>query len=123
MRVRFGELVPYAEDPGPASPGAGRLVARCREIAVTAPSSPEHVPLRPTWLCRTCAFPWPCAQARHDLLADHADDLVFLAVFMASTMAEAVRDLVELHPATTPTPAQIWDRFMQWLDAARRDAS
>lgn len=81
---------------------------------------PEHVPLRPTWLCRRCADPWPCRRARADLLADHGDDLVFLAVFMATTMGEAVRDLYALNPDATPTPAEIWDRFMQWLDGARR---
>jgi hypothetical protein len=54
------------------------------------------------------------------LLADHADDLVFLAIFMATTMSEAIRDLVELNPNDTPTPVELWDRFMQWLDGARR---
>jgi hypothetical protein len=67
--------------------------------------------------------PWPCRRARADLLADHADDLVFLAVFMATTMSEAVHDLYALNPDATPTPAEIWDRFMQWLDGARRGST
>jgi hypothetical protein len=88
---------------------------------VSAPAPPEHIPLRPTWLCRACADRWPCQAARTDLLAEHADDLVFLAVFLASTMTEAVYDLVELNPGAAPTPAQLWDRFMAWLDASRRE--
>lgn len=83
---------------------------------------PEHSPLRPTWLCRACADPWPCVQTRADLLAEHGDDLTLLAVFMVSTMTEAVYDLYALNPDATPTPAELWDRFMQWLDIARREA-
>jgi hypothetical protein len=86
---------------------------------VTTSPRPAHTPLRPTWLCRGCADPWPCEGARADLLAEHADDLVFLAVFMASALGEAVRDLAELGPTAAPTPAELWDRFLAWLDAAR----
>lgn len=83
-------------------------------------SPPEHIPLRPTWLCRKCADEWPCHPARTRVLADHADDLVLLAIFMATTMTEAIRDLLELNPNDTPSPAELWDRFMRWMDIARR---
>jgi hypothetical protein len=122
VRLRLDQFGPYAEDPGPASTCAGRLVPRRPEVAVTTPASlrPVHTPLRPTWLCRGCADPWPCPTARRDLLTNHADDLVFLAVFMATTMTEAIYDLVELNSDAVPTPAELWDRFMAWLDRARR---
>jgi hypothetical protein len=41
---------------------------------------------------------------------------------MATTMTEAVYDLVELNPDAVPTPAELWDRFMAWLDRVRSGA-
>ncbi|MFC4109229.1 hypothetical protein [Micromonospora zhanjiangensis] len=46
--------------------------------------------------------------------------MVAVAVFMAASMSEAMHDLMRLTPDDMPTPAEVWDRFLQWLDVARR---
>jgi hypothetical protein len=48
------------------------------------------------------------------LLREHADDLAWLRIYLASMMHEALRDLLRLNPHTAPAPAVIWSRFLAW---------
>ncbi|HEY0700329.1 MAG TPA: hypothetical protein VGD43_21305 [Micromonospora sp.] len=73
-----------------------------------------HRALRPLWLCRVCAAPWPCAAARLALRREYADDPVGLAVLMATTLHEAARDLYRLNPNPGPDPAALYRRFVRW---------
>ena len=73
-----------------------------------------HLPQRPLWLCRRCAQPWPCGEARLTLLREHGGDLAWLRIYLASCMHEALRDLLTLAPHTPPTPAAVWTRFLAW---------
>lgn len=72
-----------------------------------------HMPLRPLWICRSCAGPWPCAGARLMLKAEYADDRPALAVFMATVLHEATAELSKL-TSPGPAPAELFTRFVEW---------
>lgn len=59
----------------------------------TSPCRP-HLPLRPLWLCRVCAAPWPCPVARLTLRQEYAHDRVGLSVY--------------------PEAAALFTRFLGW---------
>ncbi|MBQ1026256.1 hypothetical protein [Micromonospora sp. C95] len=73
-----------------------------------------HVPLRPLWLCRACAAPWPCATARLALLTEYRDSHVALSIYLAGMLYDAVEDLYRLNPHDAPKPAALHDRFLGW---------
>ena len=52
-----------------------------------------HLPQRPLWLCRTCAQPWPCGQARVSLTREYAEARTALRIYLATRMHEAIADL------------------------------
>ncbi|WP_229398209.1 flavin reductase [Micromonospora okii] len=73
--------------------------------------------MRPLWLCRRCAAPWPCGAARVALLAEYRGNRVGLAVYLAALMTEAEDQLTKLTPATPP--ADMVNRFLSWVRAPR----
>ncbi|MEO3775556.1 hypothetical protein ABGB16_01640 [Micromonospora sp. B11E3] len=73
-----------------------------------------HQPIRPLWLCRTCAAPWPCATARLALLREYADDRVALLVYLGGQLHDAADELYRLNPHDGPEPRQLFDRFLGW---------
>nr|MDT0659966.1 hypothetical protein [Micromonospora sp. DSM 115978] len=73
-----------------------------------------HAPQRPLWLCRACAAPWPCGQAKIELLRELATDGTYLRIYLASQMHEALADLCALTPYEMPSPVQVWNRFLSW---------
>lgn len=72
-----------------------------------------HAPLRPLWICRSCAGPWPCAVARLKLKAEFCEHRADLPVYMATVMHEAIVELSRLDPATLD-PADVFVRFIAW---------
>ncbi|KXK58673.1 hypothetical protein AWW66_28450 [Micromonospora rosaria] len=73
----------------------------------------RHVAARPTWRCRVCAAPWPCAPSRLGLLHEYADDPVGLSVYLCVLLHEAAADLLGLaEPAADP--ADLFHRFVGW---------
>lgn len=74
----------------------------------------SHLPLRPLWLCRTCAAPWPCAPARLALVAEYAHDRVALSVYLCTVLHDAAADLYRLHPHDGPDPVALFARFLAW---------
>ncbi|MEV0806938.1 hypothetical protein [Micromonospora sp. NPDC050200] len=74
-----------------------------------------HLPLRPLWLCRVCAAPWPCATARLALVAEYAHDRVALSVYLCTVLYDAAADLHRLHPHDGPDPAALFARFLGWV--------
>lgn len=78
-------------------------------------SGRAHPPLRPLWLCRTRVTPWPCEEARRQLLAAYAGSPTMLGLYLVTMMIEADRQLTTLHPYTAPPFAVLYDRFMGWL--------
>lgn len=84
--------------------------------AITARKGEEplHVPQRPLWLCRTCAQPWPCGEARLRLTREYAHDRVALRIYLASRMHASIRDLITLDPHNAPTAEAFFHRFLAW---------
>ena len=72
----------------------------------------DHLPARPSWECLVCATPWPCADAKAELTAQYARFPSGLAIYMASTMYDAVEDLAA---RGRPTPADLYERFLSWV--------
>lgn len=79
-----------------------------------AQTARPRLPLRPLWLCRVCAAPWPCATARLTLVREYAGDHVALAIYLCTVLHEATADLYRLHPDDAPGPAALFDRFLGW---------
>ncbi|MET8119983.1 hypothetical protein [Micromonospora sp. NPDC005189] len=77
-----------------------------------------HLPMRPAWLCRDCAAPWPCSRAQLDLVAEFYGHSLALAFYLASCMNEAIHDLLSL--GGRPDLAKMHVRFLGWLSLARR---
>jgi hypothetical protein len=73
-----------------------------------------HLPVRPIWLCRVCAAPWPCGPARLALTHEYADDRIGLTVYLASLLDEASADLHRLNPQPGPEPDDLYARFVRW---------
>jgi hypothetical protein len=75
--------------------------------------------LRPLWLCRRCAAPWPCATARLALTCEYADDRVALSIYLCAALHEATADLYRLNPNDAPDPRALFDRFLGWAPPRR----
>ncbi|MEV4625482.1 hypothetical protein AB0J90_04240 [Micromonospora sp. NPDC049523] len=84
-------------------------------------SSGMHLPLRPLWICRIDAYPWPCADARLDLTSGYRDKTISLTLFLASQFVEALGDLNTIDPAIgpPPDPRALYERFIGWVPARR----
>ncbi len=84
-------------------------------------SGPIHSGERPTWDCESCGQPWPCANAKEQLLQEFHGYPSVLAVYMSAQMCEAVLDLTA-HGAEPP--ADLYERFLSWIHfAASRQGS
>lgn len=67
---------------------------------------PDHSADRPTWNCRTCREPWPCASAQADLRAELGETQ--LRMYLWTTLEEAVGDLSHV------TSPELFQRFFAW---------
>jgi hypothetical protein len=74
----------------------------------------EHDADRPSWQCRVCDQPWPCANAKIDLVEQYHRSRMMLTLFMSSCMAEAIDDL----RWGSGSPAGLYDRFLGWVRPA-----
>jgi hypothetical protein len=89
------------------------VVAVSRPVAVAVSTEPPpHLAVRPLWLCRACAAPWPCGPARRHLRREYAPDRVGLSVYLAGVLYEATADLLAL--GTEVTPKELFERFLAW---------
>ena len=52
-----------------------------------------HTHDRPHWNCRACGQPWPCANAKTDLLAEFHAYPSILKIYMSAQMYDALEDL------------------------------
>ncbi|MFC8297750.1 hypothetical protein [Micromonospora orduensis] len=73
-----------------------------------------HLPLRPLWLCRVCAAPWPCPVARLTLRQEYAHDRIALSIYLCAVLHDAAADLYRLDPHDGPDPAALFARFLGW---------
>lgn len=74
----------------------------------------EHAPLRPLWICRSCAQPWPCGTARVRLLVEYRNDPVGLHLYLGWALFTAIEELYKLNPQPGPDPAVMHPRFLHW---------
>jgi hypothetical protein len=73
----------------------------------------EHLHGRPTWDCRACGEPWPCANAKTGLAMEFQRFPSVLAIYMAAQMHDALLDLTA-HGA--PPPPDLYERFLAWIN-------
>lgn len=73
-----------------------------------------HMPVRPSWLCRGCGQPWPCASGREELLDEYRRILPALLVYLTDLLVIAAYDHLN---APLPGPG-LRQRFTGWLEDA-----
>lgn len=85
------------------------------------PLAKSHLPLRPLWICRLDAYPWPCADARLDLTNGFRDRTVNLTLFLAAQFVDALNDLHTIDPTLGPPPDArvLYERFLGWVPVRR----
>ena len=86
-----------------------RLTGTCARGAAIRP----HVPMRPLWLCRVCAAPWPCQPARLMLTMDYRRTGSGCP-YMAGRLFDATGDLITLNPHAVPPRRELFERFLAW---------
>ncbi|MEV1059830.1 hypothetical protein AB0I92_21480 [Micromonospora chalcea] len=70
--------------------------------------------MRPLWICKRCAYPWPCAEARLALLAEYTNDRVALSIYLCGQLHDAAHELHRLNPYEAPSPQVLFARFVGW---------
>ncbi|MFJ6198952.1 flavin reductase [Micromonospora sp. NPDC092111] len=78
---------------------------------MTAPLPGRHTPLRPTWLCRVDAHPWPCGEAKLALLDVYADDRPGLMNLLSTLKEQAEEHLTTLDSGRA---TDLTSRFLTW---------
>ncbi|MCT2280386.1 flavin reductase [Micromonospora chalcea] len=73
-------------------------------------SGVDHQPHRPSWECRACYEPWPCAAGQVQLAEAYRDDRAALSVYMGELYAAAQEDLPEFPPRLLYTQFVAWTR-------------
>ncbi len=76
---------------------------------------PEHLPLRPGWLCAVCSADWPCAAAKAVLTEQYVHNYTALRIYLAQQYWEAIDDSARLGGIKIIT--RLRDRFLGWTDA------
>jgi hypothetical protein len=78
----------------------------------TTSKTGEHVGLRPTWDCRVCAEPWPCAIAKEGMRAEFDRFPSVMSIYMSAQMHDAARDFMAQGAGPPP---DLYERFLAWL--------
>jgi hypothetical protein len=84
-------------------------------MAETGVGIHPHVPLRPLFICKIDAQPWPCADARLGLVTGFRDRRISRCLFLGAMFIDCMNDLYKLNPDTAPQPAALYARFFGWL--------
>lgn len=77
----------------------------------TTVQSVEHLHSRPDWDCLVCNQPWPCANAKTNLLSEFRGFPSVLAIYLNGQMHDALHDLTS-HGELIP--ADLYERFINW---------
>ena len=78
----------------------------------------EHSNVRPSWDCRVCGLPWPCASAKADLVREFEKFPSVLAIYMSAQMHDALSDLSDYGD---PAPLDLYERFLGWVIRMRAE--
>jgi hypothetical protein len=73
----------------------------------------EHLHDRPTWKCRACGQPWPCANAKARLTDEFERFPSVLEIYLTAQMHDAASDLTA---HGTDPPPDLYERFLAWVD-------
>jgi hypothetical protein len=73
-----------------------------------------HVGVGPDWDCVACTQPWPCAQAKEELLVEFKRFPSSLTIYMSAYLSQAIEDY-GAHGKMPPP--DLWDRFIGWIKA------
>lgn len=66
-----------------------------------------HPAATPSWLCRTCGDPWPCAERKIRFLQDYEGKRKELRTLLSMFLIDATEDLTE--------PIEVLhERFVSW---------
>jgi hypothetical protein len=95
--------------------GRHTIAVRAGAFVTTTVERSEHVGERPTWDCRACGRPWPCADARRQLRDEFRRFPSFLSIYMSAQMMDAVGDLTA---SGGQPPADLYERFLLWIRSA-----
>lgn len=71
-----------------------------------------HTEERPSWDCRSCTQPWPCANAKDWLITEFQGLPSLLTIYMSALINEAMIDLTA-HGGGPPSDLQ--ERFLSWI--------
>lgn len=74
----------------------------------------EHLPDRPSWLCRTCGDPWPCVTARTDLAHECSINSAAVGLYLRGSYLVASWDM--RHDQRQPDGAALYGRIIGWLE-------
>ncbi|PGH46612.1 flavin reductase [Micromonospora sp. WMMA1996] len=72
----------------------------------------DHQPHRPTWECRRCFEPWPCAAGQVQLAEAYRGDRAALAIYMGELYAAALEELPAFPPQLLYTQFVAWTRAL-----------
>lgn len=72
----------------------------------------EHLGVGPRWDCVACSQPWPCAQAKEELLVEFRRFPSSLTIYMSAYLSEAIEDSTA-HGGLPPP--DLWERFLGWV--------
>jgi len=72
----------------------------------------EHLAERPSWDCRVCQQPWPCAVAKVDLATEYLQRPTALTFYLSTYLYQAIEDM---RTTTRGSPAGLTERFLHWV--------
>jgi hypothetical protein len=78
--------------------------------------SEDHPADRPSWDCKACGQPWPCNQAREQLVAELGLG-TRLTLWMSIDMVDAARENGKI------PPHELYQRFVAWTNERPADST
>ncbi|GAA4609264.1 hypothetical protein GCM10023107_90770 [Actinoplanes octamycinicus] len=73
----------------------------------------NHQGERPSWDCKACGEPWPCAVAKVELAEQYQRFPHGLAVLLGSYLIEAIDDWAA---GSGGSPPDLYERFLGWCE-------
>ncbi|KUL39304.1 hypothetical protein ADL15_09940 [Actinoplanes awajinensis subsp. mycoplanecinus] len=73
----------------------------------------DHQGERPSWDCKVCGRPWPCAVAKVELAEQYQRFPHGLVVYLSSCLIDAIDDWAAVPGGLPP---DLYERFLGWSD-------
>ncbi len=75
-------------------------------------TTPEHLPMHPSWLCGSCLKPWPCDPAREALVIEYRQMPTALGLYLQAQKDQAREELLGYNTE------ELDERFVDWVPVA-----